>query len=93
MEKNYFYVAGDLDDNPKSKTRSADNRRATAARTLEDGYDPDELLEIIYDENGIYNNRERDLKSIQEFIEAKKDNHYIHFMHLQSLGENNNINP
>lgn len=93
MKDNYFYIPGDLDDNPKSETESAKNRRATTERTLEDGYDPDELLEIIYDKNGIYNNRERDLKSIQEFIEAKKDNQYIHFMHLQSLGEKNNVKP
>ena len=93
MKNNYFYIPGDLDEPQKATSRIAENRRVTTERTLEDEYDPDELLEIIYDENSIYNNRDRDLKSIQEFIDSKKDNNYIHFMHLQSLGENNNVDP
>jgi hypothetical protein len=56
---------------------------------LENVYDPNELLEILYDENSLYNNMGKDLKSIQEFIEGKKNNKYREFMYEESTAKNN----
>ena len=66
----------------------ADNTRLVK-RDLNNVYDPNELLEILYDENSIYNNMGRDLKSIQEFINGKKSNKYREFMYQESAARNN----
>lgn len=56
------------------------------------GNNPTEFLQMLYEKNSIEKNMEKDKKSIQEFIDAKRSNKYKNFMYEESKAKNN-VNP
>ena len=87
MANGFYRPVGFQDGNNVQQQVTSNNR--LVKNHLENVYDPNELLEILYDENSLYNNMGKDLKSIQEFIEGKKNNKYREFMYEESTAKNN----
>ena len=54
--------------------------------------DPNEFLDYLYHNNGVNSNYARDIRSIQRYLEYKKNNSGTNFLFEESIGYND-INP
>ena len=87
-KKSLLHIPPELDSTNNIQPSETNINARLLKRDIDDIKDSDEFLELLSEENSIYNNTERDLKRIQEFINAKKNNNIDSFMYKESYGEN-----